>query len=481
VTKDSTFDHRLTARFSRGEQSRRTKASRSDIRVPNEQPQPAELRVLFIEDDDRVLYSVGRWLESNGFRVEPAPDGELGLVLARGRQYDVILLDLPLPKRSGIDVLRQLRLEGVWTPVVILTGRGAFDSALEAGRLGVSAYFPKPPVLDDLTAALRTAAERARTGRSRSGSIFLVGAGTSGSIVTLLLNLEARPAIERDQLARLLADTASTRELTFLALRGKAPGPEDPGCGGAKLRKSVRSVIRFARSGSSGFGRGYRRRLCFHADQPASGQRPAVWEIEFGQHSDSIRNYLMALRTTATLAAVALALSVAGTVPAAAVLHGGPSSGLDGRFLWVLVPVLSSAGVLLLARRRNPESVWALTGMSWGFVVLSMLSFGPLFGPSALLLFFAAIVHTVTIRAKWRTVLLPVWFLAGATAVCVLFLARDRLWEVLDQGSITSAPAVAVGARVFVGVAVFLGISTPIVLRLERTRVPSRSRPDAKE
>ncbi len=201
------------------------KASRSDIRAPNAQAQPAGLRLLFIDDDDRVLYSVGRLLESEGFHVDRAADGEVGLVRARGGQFDVILLDLLLPKRSGIDVLRQLRLEGVWTPVVILTGRGSFESALEAGRLGVAAYFPKPSMLNDLTTALRAAAETARAGRSRLSSLFSSSADeTSASIVTLMLNLESRPGIERDHLARLLANTTCARDLTFLEFIAVAQG-----------------------------------------------------------------------------------------------------------------------------------------------------------------------------------------------------------------------------------------------------------------
>ena len=80
----------------------------------------------------------------------------------------------------------------------------------------MNAYFPKPPLLDDLTAALRTAAERALTGRSSPRSLFWTRTGTaSPGIVTLLLNLGAHRGIERDDLARLLVKSASTRELTF--------------------------------------------------------------------------------------------------------------------------------------------------------------------------------------------------------------------------------------------------------------------------
>jgi DNA-binding response OmpR family regulator len=196
--------------------SENAKAFRSKIRAPSEQAQPTGLHLLFIEDDERVLYSVGRLLESKGFHVDPAADGEVGLGRALGGEYDVILLDLLLPRRSGIDVLRQLRTAGVWTPVVILTGRGNFESALEAGGLGVAAYFQKPPLLPDLTTALRTAAESARARRSRPSTLFSISAAkASTSTVTLRLAIEARPAIERDHLARLLANTACASDLTF--------------------------------------------------------------------------------------------------------------------------------------------------------------------------------------------------------------------------------------------------------------------------
>jgi hypothetical protein len=108
--------------------------------------------------------------------------------------------------------------------------------------------------------------------------------------------------------------------------------------------------------------------------------------------------------------------------------------------------------------------------MSWGFAVLGLLSLGLFFVPSALLLFFAAVVHTVQIRARWRTVLIPAWFLAGAASVCLLFLARDQLLAISRHGPITTAPAIVFGRNVFVGLAVFLALATPVVLWLERSR-----------
>ena len=180
------------------------------------EPQTAERRVLFVEDDHRLAHVVGRLLETHGFRVDHASSGETGLALARCAQYDVILLDLMLPVMSGIDLLRHFRLEGIRAPVVILTGRGTFDSALEAGRLGVVAYLPKPVLNSDLLAGLRTAADAPSSVSRSRRALFAPEAVTSRSIDRLLKQLQGRASLDRPQLGRLLVRTACARQLTFL-------------------------------------------------------------------------------------------------------------------------------------------------------------------------------------------------------------------------------------------------------------------------
>jgi CheY-like chemotaxis protein len=171
--------------------------------------------VLFVEDDHRLADVLWRLLEADGFRVDHAPTGETGLVLARGGQYDVILLDLMLPVMSGIDLLRRLRVEGIRTPVVVLTGRGTFDSALEAGRLGASAYLRKPALDRDLMTALRAAAGTPSVSQYRS-ALFAAEGRTSRSIEALVQHLQGPPDLDRERLGRLLVNTACARQLTFL-------------------------------------------------------------------------------------------------------------------------------------------------------------------------------------------------------------------------------------------------------------------------
>lgn len=176
----------------------------------------------------------------------------------------------------------------------------------------------------------------------------------------------------------------------------------------------------------------------------------------------------MSSKVARILAGLAFALSLVGIIPAAAVVQSGPGGSLDARAWWVLVPVLSAGGVLALLRRRSLAAVWFLTGACCGFVVLAGFSLGPFFLPSALLLLVAAIVHTATIRVAWRALLIPAWFLAGATSPCVLFLARDY-WMTMSSGhgSVVSAPAIVAGSRVFVGLIGFLAIATLVIRWVE--------------
>ena len=113
--------------------------------------------VLFVEDHHATREALTRLLLSEGFRVDPAADGVTGMVLARRRAHDVMLLDLCLPDTPGLALLGQLRQEGVFLPCVILTGFPGCQSGFEAGRLGAVAYLEKPAVAAELVSALRRA------------------------------------------------------------------------------------------------------------------------------------------------------------------------------------------------------------------------------------------------------------------------------------------------------------------------------------
>ncbi|MBV9952540.1 MAG: response regulator, partial [Acidimicrobiia bacterium] len=101
-------------------------------------------RLLLVEDDRGLAASLGAGLRRDGFSVTEAYDGAQGLALARAATFDVLLLDLMLPKLSGIDVCRQLRADQVPTAIVALTASADPDKQLAAEQAGVDAYVTKP-------------------------------------------------------------------------------------------------------------------------------------------------------------------------------------------------------------------------------------------------------------------------------------------------------------------------------------------------
>ena len=81
-------------------------------------------RILIVEDEQGLRLTLSDRLRSEGYEVETAPDGAAGYSRASSDSFDLILLDLMLPEKSGIDVCRDLRQQGVTTPVLMLTARG---------------------------------------------------------------------------------------------------------------------------------------------------------------------------------------------------------------------------------------------------------------------------------------------------------------------------------------------------------------------
>ena len=120
------------------------------------------MKVLVIEDDPTVGKFVKRGLEEQRYSVDLVTDGEEGERLALTQPYDLILLDLRLPRRSGIDVLRNLRARGFEKPVLVLTAQDAVDAKVETLRAGADDYVTKPFAFEDLLARVEAIARRPR-------------------------------------------------------------------------------------------------------------------------------------------------------------------------------------------------------------------------------------------------------------------------------------------------------------------------------
>jgi len=118
------------------------------------------MRLLVIEDELKLAAYLKRGLEADGHAVDVAGDGEEGLWLARNQPYDVIVLDIMLPKRNGFLVCADLRGESNWTPILMLTAKdGDFDIA-EALDTGADDYLTKPFSFVVLSARIRALARR---------------------------------------------------------------------------------------------------------------------------------------------------------------------------------------------------------------------------------------------------------------------------------------------------------------------------------
>ena len=117
------------------------------------------MRILVVEDERDLLRGLTQALQEDGYAVDGAADGEEGLYKARAWDYDAIVLDLMLPKLSGLDMLNRLRNDKA-TPVLILTARDAVDDRVKGLDAGADDYLVKPFELEELRARLRALIRR---------------------------------------------------------------------------------------------------------------------------------------------------------------------------------------------------------------------------------------------------------------------------------------------------------------------------------
>jgi DNA-binding response OmpR family regulator len=118
------------------------------------------VRVLVVEDHKPLVRALKQGLEEEGFAVDVSHDGEEGDYKARTAQYDVIILDLMLPKVDGLSVLQRWRRDGLKTHVLVLTARGTMDDKVRGLDTGADDYLTKPFELSELLARLRALIRR---------------------------------------------------------------------------------------------------------------------------------------------------------------------------------------------------------------------------------------------------------------------------------------------------------------------------------
>ena len=129
------------------------------------------MKILVIEDDPTVGQFVKRGLEEQRWGVDLVADGEEGERWARSEAYDLIILDMRLPGKSGLDVLRSIRARGFERPVLVLTAQDAVDAKVQTLRAGADDYVTKPFAFEELLARVEALARRPKALASMTNTV----------------------------------------------------------------------------------------------------------------------------------------------------------------------------------------------------------------------------------------------------------------------------------------------------------------------
>jgi two-component system alkaline phosphatase synthesis response regulator PhoP len=132
-------------------------------------------RILLVEDEPGLVLTLTDRLSKEGFAVESARDGDTGLERAAGESFDLIILDVMLPRKNGFDICRDLRQQGVRTPVIMLTARGQVVDKVVGLKLGADDYVTKPFEMMELLARIEALLRRAPAAAVVSGDVYQFG------------------------------------------------------------------------------------------------------------------------------------------------------------------------------------------------------------------------------------------------------------------------------------------------------------------
>jgi DNA-binding response OmpR family regulator len=118
------------------------------------------MRILVIEDEHKIANSIKRGFEQETWATDVAYDGEEGYDMASSEDYDVIVLDLMLPKLSGMEICKKLRSEEIHTPILMLTARGELADKVDGLNSGADDYLVKPFAFEELLARVKALSRR---------------------------------------------------------------------------------------------------------------------------------------------------------------------------------------------------------------------------------------------------------------------------------------------------------------------------------
>ena len=132
------------------------------------------MHVLFVEDESKIASFVQVGLKEQGFIVDYCNNGDEAYAKAIAHEYDVLLLDIMIPGRDGLSILKHLRRSGKNTPVILLTARNELDDRLEGLNLGADDYIAKPFFVEELVARIHAVVRRSAGDRQNFLSVGLL-------------------------------------------------------------------------------------------------------------------------------------------------------------------------------------------------------------------------------------------------------------------------------------------------------------------
>jgi two-component system, OmpR family, response regulator len=166
------------------------------------------MKVLIVEDDRKILSFIKKGLKEQGFTVDSCENGDDGFAYAAEQAYDVMVLDIMLPGRDGLSILRGLREKKITVPVILLTARSALQERIEGLNLGADDYLTKPFYLEELLARIHAVTRRAKG--------HPVSLRQAGPLTVNLISREVRLGKEIIEL--------TVREFNLLELLMRSPG-----------------------------------------------------------------------------------------------------------------------------------------------------------------------------------------------------------------------------------------------------------------
>ena len=124
------------------------------------------LKVLMVDDEVVFCENMTKLLNTRGYQAKAVNEGEEAIRVLKKEAYDVVVLDLKMPGMNGIDILRKLNELNVSSQVIMLTGHGGVDTAMEAIKLGAYYYLPKPCEVDELSEMINNS-QNNKNGKSK--------------------------------------------------------------------------------------------------------------------------------------------------------------------------------------------------------------------------------------------------------------------------------------------------------------------------